>query len=42
MIKIRNYTDDEIKYIIDNYSNYTNQEIADYIGKSTNIIYYVA
>lgn len=42
MIKIRNYTDDEIKYIIDNYSNYTNQEIADYIGKSTNSISYVA
>lgn len=42
MIKIKGYTDNEINYIIDNYSNYTNNEIADYLGKKSNSISYVA
>lgn len=42
MKKINGYTDNEINYIIDNYSNFTNKEIADYLGKKSNSISYVA
>lgn len=42
MVKIKGYTDDEIQYIIENYLNYTNQEIADTLGKKSSSISYVA
>ena len=42
MIKINGYTDNEINYIVDNYSNFSCKEIADYLGKKANSILYVA
>lgn len=42
MIEIKNYSEKELKYIQDNYTNKTNKEIADYLHKSINSIKYVA
>lgn len=42
MIRIKGYTEDEIKYIQDNYKDRTNKEIGDYLGKKADSISYVA
>ena len=42
MIDIKNYSENELKYIQENYMNKTNKEIADYLHKSINSIKYVA
>ena len=42
MTEIKGYTEEEINYIIDNYANKTNKEIASYLGKTVNSIGYVA
>ena len=40
-IKINGYTDGDIRYIVENYTKYTNKEMADHLGKSENSIGYV-
>lgn len=38
MIKIKGYSDSDLKYIKDNYENETNNELSLYLGKSVNSI----
>lgn len=40
MIKIKGYSDSDLKYIKDNYENKTNNELSLYLGKSVNSIQY--
>lgn len=42
MIKIKGYNDKDLKYIQDNYSSKTNNELSLYLGKSVNSIQYAA
>lgn len=42
MIKIKGYSDSDLKYIKDNYENKTNNELSLYLGKSVNSIQYAA
>lgn len=42
MKQFKNYSEEEINYIINNFQNSTNKQIAEYLGKSTSSITYVA